>query len=357
MSFLTELKETIGNEYASIADDGIAAGDVTGYISSGSYNLNALLGGSLFSGLAGNKITALAGEASTGKTWIAIDICGNFLNENQDGVVVYFESESAVSKDMFKSRGIDTKRVLIVPVITVQEFRTQIIKIIDRYLELTEKQRTPMVFVLDSLGMLSTTKEIEDTAAGKETQDMTRAKVIKAMFRTVTLKLGKAGIPMILTNHTYEEQGLFPKKIMGGGAGGYYSASTIVFLSKRKDKVGTDVIGTIITCTLQKGRLTKENSKCEILLNYDKGMSKYHGLLDLGLKHGIIEKVGNKWVMEDGNKYFEKAIMKDPERFFTQDLLLKLDDAARKEYCYGAGQAPKEDGDEETSDDHTEEEE
>jgi len=335
MNFLKELIAVTENQYASVVNDGIKAGDIRGYVSTGSYLLNGLLGGSIYTGLVDNRITVFAGETSVGKTYLVLDIVKNFLEERPNGLVMYFESESALTKPMLAERGIDVKRVGIIPVDTVQNFRTQCIKMLDKYMESPEKDRVPLMFCLDSLGMLSTTKEMEDTAAGKETADMTRAKLIKALFRTITLKLGIAGVPLVITNHTYDEQGMFAKKIMAGGSGIALSSSTTVFLSKRKDKDGTDVIGNFITCTLRKARLTKENSQCEIKLDYKKGMHKYHGLLDLGVKHDVFKKLGNKYDLGNGEKYFEKHIMKHADTMFTEEIMAKLDDASKKEYLYG----------------------
>ena len=232
--FLKDIIKESGNEYAGLVSDGMDS-DVSSFIDTGSYSFNALLSGSIYGGLPANKITAIAGEAATGKTFFALGIVQNFLDVNKDAGVIYFESESAVSKDMIESRGVDGTRMVVVPVATVQEFRAQSIKIIDKYLEQPEKTRKPLLFVLDSLGMLSTTKEMEDTAAGKETRDMTRSQIVKSTFRVLTLKLGKAGIPMIMTNHTYDVIGsMFPQKEMGGGSGLKYAASSIIYLSKRR---------------------------------------------------------------------------------------------------------------------------
>jgi RecA/RadA recombinase len=215
--FASLLKET-GNEYAGIVDEGIEAGDVTGFIGTGSYSLNALLSGSIFGGLPANKVTALAGEPSTGKTFYAINILRQFLQDNSKGFVFVFESESALSKQMLIDRGVDTKRVAILPVSTIQEFRTQAVKILDKYLEQSEEKRLPMMFVLDSLGNLSTEKEMADIADGKDTRDMTRSQLIRGAFRVLTLKLGKAKVPLIATNHTYDVIGSYvPMKKMGGG--------------------------------------------------------------------------------------------------------------------------------------------
>ena len=195
------IKES-GNEYASIVDDGVAAGDVNSYIDTGSFLFNALLSGSIHGGLPSTNITALAGESATGKTYFALGMVKNFLDSNPDAGVLYFESESAIPKELIVNRGIDPKRMVILPVVTIQEFRTQAIKILDAYLESDEQK--PMMFVLDSLGNLSTTKELTDTAAGSDTRDMTRSQVIKAAFRVLTLKLGRANVPLIVTNHTYD---------------------------------------------------------------------------------------------------------------------------------------------------------
>ena len=237
MSIIKDLIKSSGNEYASIVSDGVSAGDVDSFIDSGSYIFNALLSGSLYGGLPKNKITAIAGESATGKTFFALGMCKQFLEDNPDSAVIYFESEEiGISKEMIESRGIDSSRFVIVPVVTVQEFRTQSINILDRYLETPEDDRPPMMFCLDSLGMLSTTKEIEDTADGKETRDMTRAQIIKA-FRVLTLKLGRAGVPMIVTNHTYDVIGsMFPQKEMGGGSGLKYAPSHQSSIFQRRKK-------------------------------------------------------------------------------------------------------------------------
>ena len=280
--FLKDIIKSTGNEYASLVEDGVEAGDVENFIDTGSYIFNALLSGSIHGGLPANKITALAGESATGKTYFLCGIVKNFLDANPDAGVIYFESESAITKQMIVDRGIDAKRMVIVPVTTVQEFRTQAIRVLDTYLAQNEADRKPMFLCLDSLGMLSTTKEVEDTTDGKETRDMTRAQVLKAAFRVLTLKLGKAKIPMVVTNHTYDVVGsMFPTKEMGGGSGLKYAASSIIYLSKKKEKDGTEVVGNIVHCKNHKSRLTVENKMVDVRLTYDKGLDKYYGLLEL----------------------------------------------------------------------------
>ena len=336
MSFLQSVIKELDNEFASVADDGIATGDCDGFVDTGSYILNALISGSIYGGLPSNKITALAGESSTGKTFFALSIVKHFLNSNPEAQVIYFETESAVSKDMMTSRGIDTKRVGLVPVTTVQEFRTQSIKVVDEYMKLKKEDRPPLLFVLDSLGMLSTSKEIQDSTDGKETRDMTRAQVIKSIFRILSLKLGQAGIPLIVTNHTYEVVGAYvPTKEMGGGTGLKYAASTILFLSKKKEKDGTEVVGNIIKVKAQKSRFTKENSDIETRLFYDaRGLDKYYGLLELGEKYGVFQRKGNRVVVGESSVY-PSVILADPEKYFTPEIMQALDECARKEFLYG----------------------
>ena len=335
MNFLQDVVKEIGNEYAGLVSDGVAAGDTSGFIDTGSYIFNALVSGSIYGGVPSNKITAIAGESSTGKTFFCLGIVQHFLESDPNAGVIYFESESAISRQMIEDRGIDSQRMMIVPVTTVQEFRTQAIKILDKYLEQKPEQRQPMMFVLDSLGMLSTSKEIEDSEAGKETRDMTRAQVVKSIFRVLTLKLGKANVPLLVTNHTYDVVGAYiPTKEMGGGSGLKYAASTIIYLSKKKEKDGTEVVGNIIKCKAAKSRLTKENSDVETRLYYDRGLDKYYGLLELGEKHGVFEKRGNRIVIGESAVY-PKSILADPEKYFTPEIMQALDEAAAKEFRYG----------------------
>jgi len=337
MNFLNDLIKESGNQFAGMVEDGIEGSDIRGFVDTGSYAFNALVSGSLYGGIADNKIIALAGESATGKTYFSIGIVRKFLDDRKDGMVLYFDSEQAVTSDMFLDRGVDPKRVAVFPVATIEEFRNQLIKIVDKYLEQDAEKRKPLMVVLDSLGMLSTSKEMNDTAEGKEVRDMTRAQVIKSTFRVLTLKLGKAGIPLIMTNHTYDVVGSYvPTKEMGGGSGLKYAASTIVYLSKKKDKdADGQVVGNIIHCKLYKSRLTKENQMVDVRLNYDSGLNRYYGLLDIALKHDIFKKVSTRIELPNGEKAFEKNINEEPEKYFTEDVMKRLEEAVAKEFKYG----------------------
>lgn len=350
--FFRDLVEEIKDEDTTIAADGLGSSEFSGTIDTGSYILNAVLSGSLYGGVPNNKITAFAGESATGKTFFVLGIVKRFLDSDPDAGVVYYDTEAAVTKEMMESRGIDTRRVILAEPDTIQRFRTHALKMIEAYEKRDKNKRPPMMFVLDSLGLLSTTKEMEDIADGKETRDMTKAQVIKAAFRVLTLKLAKVNIPLLVTNHVYEVVGSYvPTKEIGGGTGLKYAASTIAMLGKKKDKDGTDVVGNIIKVQMYKSRLSKENSKVEVKLSYEKGLDRYYGLLDLALKYGIFKQVSTRIELPDGSKTFGKTINNEPEKFFTEEIMEQLERAAQTEFAYGSKEDPQYDLDNTLDDD------
>jgi len=335
-NFFNDLVEKIKDDDTHIVADGLGSAEFSGYIDTGSYILNAVLSGSIYGGVPNNKVTAFAGEQATGKTFFAMGVVQQFLNDNPDGGVIYFDTEAAVTRDMMESRGIDTTRVIVSEPDTIQKFRTVCLNIIDKYTDTPEKQRKPMLMVLDSLGQLSSSKEMEDTADGKDTRDMTKAQLIKATFRVINLKLAKIGVPLIVTNHVYAAVGSYiPTNEIAGGSGLKYTASTIAMLTKKKDKDGTDVIGNIIKVTMYKSRLSKENKRVEVKLSYKTGLDRYYGLLELAEKYGIFKKVSTRYELSDGRKVFSKTIYENPEEYFTRDVLDLIDKAAKKEFAYG----------------------
>ena len=296
---------------------------------------------SIFGGVSGNKITAIAGESSTGKTFFSLAVVKNFLDSNPGGYCLYFDTEAAVNKSLLESRGIDLERLVVVNVVTVEEFRGKALKAVDLYLKKSVEERKPCMFVLDSLGMLSTEKEITDTLNDKLVRDMTKSQLIKGAFRMLTLKLGQANIPMIVTNHTYDVIGAYvPTKEMGGGSGLKYAASTIIHLSKKKEKDGTEIIGNLIKAKTAKSRLSKENQNVTVRLYYDeRGLDRYFGLLELGEAGGLWKNVGGRYEMTvDGEtkKVYAKAIYKDPETYFTPEVMEQLNTIAKQTYSYGA---------------------
>jgi len=238
---------------------------------------------------------------------------------------------------MMEDRGIDTSRVVISEPDTIQKFRHTALKIIENYSEQPESKREPMIMILDSLGQLSSTKEMEDTMEGKETKDMTKASILKATFRVLNLRLAKIGVPLMVTNHVYDVVGSYvPMKEMSGGSGLKYTASTIVMLSKKKEKDGKEVIGNIVRAKMQKSRLTKENAQVEVKITYQHGLDRYYGLLDIAEKYGIFKKISTRYELPDGSKVFGKTINESPEKFYTEEVLQLIDNACKSEFLYGA---------------------
>ena len=333
MDFLNDIVKEIGDEYTQLASE---IEEHETYVDTGSYIFNGLVSGSIFGGVSGNKITAIAGESSTGKTFFSLAVVKNFLDTNPDGMCLYFDTEAAVNKSLLADRGVDLKRTVVINVVTVEEFRSKALKAVDIYLKKPEDERKPCMFVLDSLGMLSTEKEINDALNDKQVRDMTKSQLIKGAFRMLTLKLGQSNIPMIVTNHTYDVIGAYvPTKEMGGGSGLKYAASTIIHLSKKKEKDGTEIVGNIIKAKTAKSRLSKENKDVEVRLFYDeRGLDRYYGLLELGELGGLWKNVAGRYEM-DGKKVYAKAIYKEPEKYFTEEVMQQLDEVAKKEFSYG----------------------
>ena len=334
MDFLKDIVKEIGNEYTQLASD---IDETERYVDTGSYIFNGLVSGSIYGGVSGNKITAIAGESSTGKTFFSLAVVKNFLDSNPDGYCLYFDTEAAVNKPLLESRGIDLDRLVVINVVTIEEFRTNALKAVDIYLKKDANERKPCLFVLDSLGMLSTEKEIRDALDDKQVRDMTKSQLVKGAFRMLTLKLGQANIPLIVTNHTYDVIGSYvPTKEMGGGSGLKYAASTIIYLSKKKEKDGKEIIGNIIKAKTHKSRLSKENKTVEIRLFYDdRGLDRYYGLLELGEIGGLWKNVAGRYEI-GGKKLYAKQILAEPETYFTSEVMQALDEIAKSEFSYGS---------------------
>ena len=334
MDFLKDIVKEIGDDYTKLASD---IDETETYVDTGSYIFNGLVSGSIFGGVSSNKITAVAGDSSTGKTFFSLAIVKNFLDNDPNAYCLYFDTESAITKSLLEDRGVDTSRLVVINVVTIEQFRTKALKAVDIYLKSKTEERKPCMFVLDSLGMLSTEKEINDALEDKQVRDMTKSQLVKGAFRMLTLKLGQANIPMIVTNHTYDVIGAYvPTKEMGGGSGLKYASSTIIYLTKKKEKDGKDVIGNLIKAKTAKSRLSKENKDVTVRLFYDdRGLDKYYGLLDLGEIGGLWKNVAGRYEM-NGKKVYAKEIYKNPEKYFTSEVMQALDEIAQKEFSYGA---------------------
>ena len=336
VDFIKKLIKSTKNEDAKLAEDGVF-GDVAGYIDTGSYSLNALLSGSIYGGFASNKRLVYAGPPGVGKTYFLLQIAKSFLDKHEENVVVYFDSEGSITKDQLEQFKIDVKRFVVIPVSTIEDFRTQATRVLDSYQDRYGKGgETRMLLGLDSLGNLSSKKEVEDITAGKEARDMTKAQLNRGAFRVLGLKCSILNVPLVVTNHTYDVVGSYvPTKEMSGGSGLKYVSDQVVLLTKSKyrddDK---EVVGAIIKAKLEKSRQTIEQKDVETRLFFDKGLDKYYGLIDIAIKYGIFEKVSTKIVLTDGTSTFEKRILLSPEKYFTEEVLNKIDEACKKEFLY-----------------------
>lgn len=342
-SIFDSIVKKAGNELAAKASEGLQT-DITAWVDTGSYSLNALLSGSIYKGMPSNKIVALAGEESTGKTFYLLSIVKHFLETHPKGAAVIFETEGAISTDMLVQRGIDTSRVYVIPVATIQEFRTQAVRILDEYLLTPTAERQPMFMGLDSLGMLSTAKEVSDIGEGKDTRDMTRAQLIRGTFRVLSLKLARANVPMLITNHTYDVVGAYvPTKEMSGGGGLKYAASIIIYLRKSKKREGADneITGAVITAKLDKSRLTIEYKEVETLLDHQTGIHKYYGLLDFMETQGAVKRIAKKVELPGLPAAFESVVYRNPEKYFTKEVLEEAEKCAAKEFLYGSAKQPE----------------
>jgi len=326
-----------GNIYGNIAAKEVC-GDITDWIDTGSYSLNALLSGSIYKGLPGNKVVGFVGDPGVGKTFFALASAKYFLKSDPEAQVFYFETESALTKDILIERDIDLERFALLPVVTVQEFRYQVLQIVEQILKQSKKDRNNIFIILDSLGNLSTQKEVEDATAGVEKKDMTRAQLIKSVFRMLTLKLGIGNIPLILTNHVYSDMSgsLYVSKQQSGGSGPKYACSIVINLTKSKAKDSQkNHFGSIITCTAQKSRITKEGAVIKCLIRFDGGLDRYYGLLELAERSGVFVKKGKKYELPDGRSFSGPHIERNPENIFTKEVLDEIDKYTQTHFKYG----------------------
>jgi RecA/RadA recombinase len=336
--FAQEFLKLIKDKDTALASEDGAEAEFGEFIDTGSYSLNAVLSGTIYGGVPDNKVIAFAGESSTGKTFLVLDICKNFLLKYKNGIVLYFDTEAAVTKKMMEERGMDTHRVIISSPEHLTAFKEKVLKAIKAYEEQPAKKRQPLLIVLDSLGALPTRKEIEDTMKAQDKADMgLRARQIKQIFRVIRKPAAKNHIPILVTNHTYDSQSLFPTKEISGGSGIKYASDIIAMLGKRKEKEGNEVVGNVVHVKMYKSRLSKENAQIDIMIDYRAGLLKYYGLLAIAEKHGIIKKDGKKYELPNGEKVFGKQFRINPESCYTQDVLNAINEAVAKEFTYGGG--------------------
>ena len=251
--------------------------------------INVALSGSVDGGLAPG-LTVLAGPSKHFKTSFALIMAAAYLRQNPDAVMLFYDSEFGSPEAYFTQFEVDTSRVLHTPITNVEELKFDLIG------QLEELDRNDKVIVvIDSIGNLASKKELEDAMNEKSVADMSRAKALKGLFRMATPYLAMKNIPMLAVNHTYQEIGLFPKAVVSGGTGIYYSADNIWILGRQQDKKGTEIQGYHFVINVEKSRYVKEKSKIPITVSWDGGVRNYSGLLDVALAGGYVTKPSNGW--------------------------------------------------------------
>jgi len=251
--------------------------------------INVALSGSIDGGLTPG-LTVLAGPSKHFKTSFALLMAGAYMKKYPDAIMLFYDSEFGSPQSYFESFGIDVERVLHTPITNVEELKFDLIG------QLEEISRDDKVIVvIDSIGNLASKKELDDAINEKSVADMSRAKALKGLFRMSTPYLTMKDIPMLAVNHTYQEIGLFPKAIVSGGTGIYYSADTIWILGRRQNKKGTEVTGYDFVINVEKSRFVKEKSKVPVTVTWEGGVEKYSGLLEVGLAGGYVQKPSNGW--------------------------------------------------------------
>jgi len=292
--------------------------------------LNVALTGSLSGGVT-TGLTVLAGPSKHFKTSFALKMAGAYLAAKPDAVMLFYDSEFGSPQSYFDSFDIDTSRVLHTPITNVEELKFDLVN----QLEALDKE-DDVIIVIDSIGNLASKKELEDALEEKSVADMSRAKALKGLFRMVTPYLAMKNIPLLAINHTYKEIGLFPKDVVGGGTGIYYSANNIWIIGRRQNKTGTEVTGYDFVIKVEKSRYVKEQSKIPISVSWEGGIDKWSGLLDVALASGHVVKPSNGWYQKVGEEKKYRAA--DLDFLFWDDIVNDEEFIQYVEKMYQIGQ-------------------
>ena len=251
--------------------------------------INVALSGKLDGGLTPG-LTMWAGPSKHFKSAFSLLMAKTYLDKYEDAVLLFYDSEFGTPKSYWDSFAIDTDRVVHTPITDIEQLKFDVMN------QLTNIERGEhVIIVIDSIGNLASKKEVEDALSEKSVADMSRAKQVKSLFRMVTPHLTLKDIPMVVVNHTYKEIGMFPKDIVGGGTGSYYSADNMFIIGRQQDKEGKEIVGYDFIINVEKSRYVKEKSKIPISVSYDGGLSRWSGLLDLALESGHVVKPSNGW--------------------------------------------------------------
>jgi len=297
--------------------------------------VNVALSGSVDGGVSPG-LTVLAGPSKHFKTSFALLMASAYLKAKKDAIILFYDSEFGSPQSYFQQFGIDPARVLHTPVANVEELKFDLINQLEEI-----DRKDDVIVVIDSIGNLASKKELEDAINEKSVADMSRAKALKGLFRMCTPYLTMKNIPMLAVNHTYQEIGLFPKAVVSGGTGIYYSADNIWILGRQQDKKGTEVQGYHFVINVEKSRYVKEKSKIPITVSWDGGVRSYSGLLDVALAGGYVVKPSNGWYatvdMETGEIGGKVRYDQTLEKEFWDPIFDNTDfkDFIKKQYSIG----------------------
>lgn len=295
--------------------------------------VNTALSGSLDGGLA-SGLTVLAGPSKHFKTSFALLMASAYLKKHDDAVLLFYDSEFGSPQSYFEAFDVDINRVLHTPVTNIEELKFDLVNQLN---EIDRKDR--VIVIIDSVGNIASKKEVEDAMNEKSVADMTRAKALKGLFRMITPMLTLKDVPLVAINHTYMEQGLFPKAVVSGGTGVMYSADNVWIIGRRQDKVGTEVVGYDFVINVEKSRFVKEKSKIPISVSWEGGIQKWSGLTEVALEMGYVIKPKNGWYQaknpETGEELSGNVRMKDTlKKEFWDNIFDKTDFSSAIERRY-----------------------
>lgn len=335
MSIMNKLKKNSKIKDTAILSESVLFSEKD-MISTNVPMVNVALSGSIDGGLAPG-LTVLAGPSKHFKTSFALLMAAAYLKKYEDAVMLFYDSEFGSPQAYFEQFGIDTARVLHTPITDVEQLKFDLVSQLD-HIERGDR----VVVVIDSIGNLASKKELEDALNEKSVADMSRAKALKGLFRMVTPYLAMKNIPLLAINHTYKEIGLFPKDVVGGGTGIYYSADNIWILGRRQNKTGTEITGYDFIINVEKSRYVKEKSKIPVSVSWDGGIERFSGLLDVALAGDYVAKPSNGWYCrvdrDTGELLDPKVRQKDTlEEAFWMPILEETDfkEFVKKQFTIG----------------------
>lgn len=335
--YLQKLKKVANNEFSFIANEENNLYVIDKYHDSGCYILNGLLSGTIYGGIVDGRRYQIAGPSSVAKSYLTSLVVKSYLEQNEDSCCVAFESEGSTILEMVENFGISKDRFLILPVKTIESCRSQSLNLLKEIRENNKgkEKRDKFIFLYDSIGNLSTNKEIGDIEENSDKKDMTRAQLLRGFGRALSLEFLLAKVPAIIVNHSYSGMSQYEADKTGGGEGPKYLADCTLILSKSKERVGSDQVGVKIKVKVEKGRFTKENIFGNIIIHFSKGLYKYSDLVDKAYEFGVFKKEGISFILPDGNKVKMAEVRKNFKEYANETNMNAIDEAIQKHFKFG----------------------